>query len=223
MAPLPLLAASDYGLVVASGFVLLVFLFIGFIVMQATRAQLAWRKLVDAGDVNAIQTLVGDEVARWKASRMPRGADPGVWHGVQSAELLSVTPERVRLSASAEGQYALVSGARREVSSALQEGMKLTAKLADMVLYDIPNVRLPEAQIDIYSTFRDESGSSQRCVLSTLCQREIAEGLAWDELPAEDVVRAFGGRFALDDHGNVVAIDPDETGLAGVPAAFYRD
>jgi len=220
---LPLLAASDYGIAVGIGFVLFMFMIVGWVIVQGTRAQLAWRKLVDAGDVNAIQTLVGEEVQRWKTARMPKGVDASVWHGVQSAELLEVTPEGVRLSASAEGQYALVSGERREVSSALKEGFTLTARLAEMVMYDIPNVKLPYAQVDIYSTYRDETGSSQRCILSTLCKREVADALDWDDMDGEEIVRAFGGRFSLDDHGQPAPIDPDTTGRSDVPAAFYKD
>ena len=58
---------------------------------------------------------------------------------MQSAELVEVRPDGVRFSASADGQYASVDGERREVSGPLIEGMRVTAKLADMALYDIPN------------------------------------------------------------------------------------
>jgi hypothetical protein len=195
---LPLLAASDYGIMIGSGFVLFMFMVVGWVIVQGTRAQLAWRKLVDEGDVNAIQTLVGEEVQRWKTARTPKGVAPSLWHGVQSTELL-------------------------EVSSALKEGFRLTARLADMLMYDIPNVKLPYAQIDIYSTYRDESGSSQRCIMSTLCQREVADVIDWDEMDGEEIVRAFGGRFSLDGRGNPNPIDPDMTGRSDVPAVFYKD
>ena len=220
---LPLLAASDYGLVFAIGFVLFLFVVVGWVIVQGTRAQLAWRTLVEQGDVSAIQTLVGDEVAHWKSMRMPKGVHPGVWHGVQSAELIAAMSDGVRLSASADGQYGMVDGQRREISGALREAMKVTARLADMVLYDIPNVKLPHTQIDIYSTYRDGGGSGQQCILSTICGREVADALAWDEMDAEEVVQAFGGRFSLDDRGNPLPIDPDETTSSGVPAAFYKD
>ncbi len=219
----PLLAASDYGLAVAIGFVLLIFIVVGWVIVQGTRAQLAWRMLVDAGDVDAIQTLVSEEVNRWKTARMPKGVTASVWHGVQSAELLEVKPDGVRLSAASEGHHALVEGERREVSSALIEGFGLTARLADMVLYDIPNVRLPYAQVDIYSTYRDGDGSSQRCILSTLCRREGADLIDWDDMEAEEIVRAFGGIYTLDDRGNPLPIDPEAAGRSGVPAAFYED
>jgi len=219
---LPLLAASDYGIMVGIGIVLLLFLIVAWVIVQGTRAQLAWRASVDAGDVSAIQTLVSEEVTRWKTARMPKGVATGLWHGVQSAELIDVKPQGVRLSASAEGQYAVVDGARREVTSALDEAFALTARLADMVMYDIPNVKLPYAQVDIYSTFRDESGAAQRCIMSTLCERETADAIDWDEMSGEEIVRAFGGRFSLDDGGNPNPIDPDAP-ASGVPAVFYKD
>ena len=217
-----MLAVSDWGLAFGSALVLLLFLVIGYVVIQGTRIQLAWRQRVEAGDVDAIQALVSEEVTRWKTARMPKGMQPSVWHGVQSAELLEVTPDSFRLSASAEGQYALVSGERREVSSALREGMKLTAQLADMAFYDIPNVMLPYVQIDIYSTFRDEHGSSQQCIMSTLAQREVAAGIDWEDMDVEEVVRTFGGRWKLDDRGNPLPIEPDKPRTNGVPSVFYE-
>jgi len=220
---LPLLAASEYGLTVGIGFVLFMFLVVGWVIVQGTRAQLAWRQLVDQGDVNAIQTLASEELQRWRTARVPKGVAPSVWHAVQGAELIEVTPESLRFSAAAEGQFALVSGERREVSSALNEGFALTARLAEMAMYDIPNVRLPYAQIDIYSTYRDDTGSSQRCILSTLCKRDVANVIDWDGMNGEEIVRAFGGRFSLDDHGRPVPINPDATGRSDVPAAFYKD
>ena len=220
---LPLLAASDYGLVVAIAFLFLLFLVIGWVIVQGTRAQMDWRKGVENGDVTVTEMLVEAEVAHWKTMRMPRGTDPAIWQGVQSAELLSVEPHGVRLSATAEGQYALVDGERREVRTPLLHGMRVTARLADMVMYDIPNAKLEFAQIDIYSTYRDEHTSSQRCILSTICKREVADVLEWEEMDAEEVVRAFGGRFSLDDRGNPITIDPDATPRTAVPAVFYED
>lgn len=221
MEPVFIATISDWGLAFGSVLVLLLFLFIGYIVIQGTRVQLAWRQRVQEGDVDAIQTLVSEEVGRWKTARMPKGMQPSVWHGVQSAELLEVTPDSFRLSALAEGQYAQVSGDRREVSSALREGMKLTAQLADMAFYDIPNVVLPYVQIDIYSTFRDVRGATQQCILSTLATRSIAAEIDWESMDAEDIARAFGARYALDDRGNPLPIEPDKPRTNGVPTVFY--
>lgn len=223
MDPLPLLAASDWGLTIAIGFVVLLFLLVGYVVIQGTRVQLAWRQSVEAGDIDAIHTMVSDELKRWKAMRMPKGTEPGVWHGVQSAEVLEVWPDGVRVSAIAEGQFALVSGERREVSNSLHEGLKLTARLTDMLLYDIPNVRLPFVQVDIYSTYRDADTTSQRCIMSTRAERSIGDDLDWDEMQPAEVVEAFGGRFAMDDRGNALPIEVDAPPANSVPAAFYGD
>src|SRR4029079_16602182 len=134
----PLLAASDYGLVVAIAVLFAIFLIVGWIIMQGTRTQMDWRKAIERGDVPVTEMIAGDEIARWKTMRMPRGTDPGIWHGVQSAELLSVEPHAVRISATADSQYAMVDGERREVITPLHQGMRVSAKLADMVMYDIP-------------------------------------------------------------------------------------
>ena len=51
----------------------------------------------------------------------------------------------------------------------------------------------------------------------------MADALAWDEMDAEEVVRAFGGHFLLDDRGNPLAVNPDAATRSGVPAVFYKD
>lgn len=223
IASLPLLAAGNWGLAVAVVFMLFLLAFVAYIVLQGTRTQMAWRERAEQGDLGVIRTLVADEIERWKTARMPRGQDAGVWHGVQSAELIDVTPRSVRLTASAEGAYALVDGERREVSSAFRDGLRVTAKLADLTLYEIPNVRLAAVQIDIYSTYRDEHGAAQRCIISTVCERALAQEIDWDEDDAEDIVRTFGGRFLLDDRGNALPIEVDAPVPASVPAVFYKD
>ena len=223
IASLPLLAVGNWGLAVAVFFVLLLIGFVGYIVLQGTRVQMAWRERVEQGDIDAIQVLVSDEIEHWKTMRMPKGTEPSVWRGVQTAELVEVSPTSVRLSATAEGEYVQAAGERRQVNSALGEGMKVTARLADMFFYDIPNVRLPSVRIDIYSTFRDEQGASQRCILTTNCERTVASTVDWDETPAEEIVEAFGGEYRLDDRGNALPIEVGAPAKNSVPAAFYRD
>jgi hypothetical protein len=220
---LVLLAVSDWGLAVGIGFVLLIIVMTGYVVIQGTRIQLHWRKRVEEGDVEAIEMLLGDEVNRWKTARTPKGVEPSVWRGVQSAELVEATPESVRVSATAEGQYAAAGAERREVSGLLEEGMKLSARLADMVLWDVPNVRLPYVQVDVYGTFRDATGSAQRCVLTTTFDRETAGAIDWDDMAPAAIVARFNGRYALDERGNPLPIDVAPPRAGRVPAAFYRD
>lgn len=197
--------------------VFVVALFITYVVLQETRAQRHWRRLVAAGDLDAIRQILEAEVERWKTERVPRGVDPVLWRGVQTVELLEAGADFARVGCSAEGRYALVDGQRREVSSALQEGMKLTVKLADMLLYDIPNLRLARVHIDVYATFREAAGgASQRCILSTLVRRSEVEDLDWEDTPPEEIVARLGGRFQADAHGAPQPIEPLEA-AAGHP------
>jgi len=191
--------------------VVLIALVIAYAVIQETRAQRHWRALVKAGDIDAIRTIVESEVNRWRTERMPRGVLPSVWHGVQTAELIEVGTDYVRAGCSAEGQYAVVGHRREEVSSALREAMKLTVKLADMLLYDIPNVELERVQVDAYTTFRGRSGAAnQRCILSTLAQRSAAGEVDWENDPPEVIAERLGARYLLDNHGAALPIEPDE-------------
>lgn len=221
-AALPLLALSNWGLAIAILFLMVIFGFVTWVILQGTRAHMHWRERVEQGDVDTIRMLAADEIDRWKGTRRPKQVEPGVWHGVQSAELADVTPDSIHVSAVAEGQYALIDGERREVSNSFREALKLTARLAELLLYDVPNVRLPGVRIDIFSTYRDDTGATQKCIMSTFCDRAIASTLDWDDDDPEDIVRAFGGRFALDDRGRALPIDVTAP-AASVPAAFYED
>ena len=129
--------------------IVLLLLFTGFVIVQETARQMHWRGLVENGDLDAIRTLIEEQVELWHESRVPRGTSALLWHGVQTLELLDVTPTAARVSCNAEGEYALVSGKRIETSSPLAEGMKITKRLAEMLLYDVPNVKLDQAQIDV--------------------------------------------------------------------------
>lgn len=183
---------------------------ITYVIVQEMRAQQHWRRLVQQGDLDAIRQIVQSEVERWREDRPPRDVPPSLWHGVQTVELLEIGGDYVRLTCAAEGQYAMVDGQRREVSTALSEGMKLTAKLADMFLYDIPNLRLDRVQIDVYTTFRDRRGAAtQDCILSTLVRRSDAQYVDWEASSPEEIVAIFGGRFRRDQSGAALPIEPD--------------
>lgn len=188
--------------------VVLLLLFTGFVIVQETARQMHWRGLVEKGDLEAIRTLIEDELEAWHESRVPKGTPALLWHGVQTVELLDVTPASARVSCNAEGEYALVGGRRIETSSPLIEGMKTTKRLAEMLLYDVPNVKLDHVQIDVYTSFRDENGHAEpRCILSTLIARSAVEHIDWEETEPADFVSLTEGRFAGNGAG-LHAIEP---------------
>jgi hypothetical protein len=188
--------------------IVLILLFTGYVILQETRAQMHWRSLVQGGDVEAIRQLIENEIEDWHGQRVPRGTPALLWHGVQTVELLDVTPTAARVSCNAEGEYSLVAGKRVETSSPLDEGMKITQKIAEMMLYDIPNVKLDQAQIDVYTSFRTEGGQADtRCILSTLVDRKTVEYIDWDETDARDFVLLTDGRFS-GNGGGIQAVEP---------------
>jgi hypothetical protein len=186
--------------------VLLILVFTGYVIVQETRAQMYWRKLVDSGDVDAIRQLVEGEIDGWHSQRVPRGTPALTWHGIQTVELLDVNSTAVHVSCNADGEFALIDGKRVETSSPLNEGMKITKKLAEMLLYDVPNVKLDQAQIDVYTSFRNQGGEAEtRCILSTAVARRVVEHIDWDETEPGDFVTLNEGRF-----GNGNGLQPVE-------------
>jgi len=189
--------------------IVLILLVTSYVIIQETRAQMHWRGLVESGDLDAIRTLVSEEVERWHTERVPRGTPALLWHGVQTVELIDVQADGVRVSCSAEGESALVEGRRTETSSPLTEGMKITLKLAEMLLYDIPNVKLDHVQIDVYTSFRDTSGRAEsRCILSTRVERRHVEHIDWDGTEPADFVTLNDGRFVADGSGSLHGVEP---------------
>jgi hypothetical protein len=188
--------------------VVIILLLISYVIIQETRAQLHWRGLVQEGDVEAIRTLVTEQVDAWRTARVPKGVPPMLWHGVQTLEVADVTAKGAHLNCSVEGEYSFVSGRRVETESPLDAAKRLTMKLADMMMYEIPNVKLDHYQFDVYTSFRVEGGSADtRCILSTLVRRHDFEDLDWEQTDAEDFVALAGGRYAGRD-GNVESVEP---------------
>jgi hypothetical protein len=191
------------------GIIVVMLIFVAYVIVQETRAQMHWRGLVEEGDVPAIRELVEAEADHWRSSRVPKGVPALLWHGIQTVELIDVNAEGIRLSASAEGEYSLVGGRRIETNSPLNEGMKITQKLAEMALYDIPNVKLDHVQIDVYTSFRDEGGHAEpRCVLSTRIERPVIEHIDWEQTTPAEFVGMNEGRFGSIENGALSAIEP---------------
>ena len=189
--------------------IMVILLFTTYVIVQETRAQLHWRNLVESGDVEAIRTLLDEQIETWHNARVPRGMPALLWHGIQTVELLDADAEGARVSCNAEGEYALVRGQRLETSSPLSEGMKITMKLAEMLLYDVPNVKLDRFQIDVYTSFRDESGRAEpRCVLSTLVERSNVDHIDWEETEPPDFIELNYGRFDAATDGSLKQIEP---------------
>jgi len=183
-------------------------LFLTYIIFQETRAHSYWRGLVSKGDVRAIRALLDQEIERWRTARVPKGAPPTLWHAVQTVDLVAVGPAAAHLSCSAEGEYRIIAGQSQEVTSPIDAAMRLAAKVCELILYDIPNIRLHEVRVDVYSTFRDASGAPlQRCILSTIADRGEADDLDWEALRPHEIIGRFESRSNVNAQGVAEPID----------------
>ncbi|MFN8556210.1 MAG: hypothetical protein U0531_02260 [Dehalococcoidia bacterium] len=161
------------------------------------------------GDLTAIETLLGQEVARWRTMRVPKQVAAALWHGVQTVELVAVGANAAHVTCTAEGEYRFAGGRPQEVSSALDAAMRLAAKVADMILYDVPNLRLSVVRVDVYTTFHTPDGlPEQRCILTTVADRATADNLDFEALLPVEIINRFDSRYEVNERGIAEAIDP---------------
>jgi hypothetical protein len=188
----------------------LIFIFLGFILFKETMTHRFWQSKVDEGDIEMITQLVQVEVERWRTERPPKGTPAAVWQGIQGVELVEVGEDFIHASTTAESQFAMVGGKRREVSSALDEAKRITARLAERFYYDIPHIRPERIQIDCYSTFQEAgSAASQSCIVSTESTRDDVAEIDWENDSPEVIAERLGARYELDDRGVALPITPN--------------
>lgn len=186
-------------------------LLLSYIIVQGTRAALAWRKAAAGGDVKVIRDIVDDSITAWHSMKRPNEIPPDVWRGVQSMQLVDVAPDLVRVSCQAQSEYKMYEGRWIEVRNPLQEGMAIGAKAAEMLLYELPHFRPGRIQVDVYTSFREGDGfTANECILSLEANRDMARGVDWDEWAASDIVDTLGGTYRMGDRGQPlpIAVEP---------------
>jgi hypothetical protein len=198
-------------------------LFLTYIIFQETRAHHYWRGLVAKGDLDAIRMLLEQEIERWHTMRVPKGVPASVWHGVQTTELVAVGPNGAQVSCAADGEYRFSGGRPQEVASPIDAAMRLAAKVAEMILYDVPNLHISEVRVDVYSTFHAPDGmAEQRCILSVVADRATADGIDWEALRPAEIVNRFESRYDVDARGIAEPFDPGEP-LEGTELVAERE
>lgn len=203
----------QWGITLGIIIVALMFAFIAYIIFQEARTHRFWRRKVEEGDLEMIRQLVEAEVQQWRSERVPKGMPASIWQGIQGVELIEVGREYIRASTTAEAQFAHAGTGRRQVSSALDEAKRVTAKLAERLFYDIPHVLPQRVQIDVYTTFHEAGVEpTQRCILTTLADRAAAAEVDWDDDPPEAIADRLGARYRLDERGGALPVEPDEEG-----------
>lgn len=209
-------------IIIISLVVLAIFVLTGWAVSAEMFQHRAWRRRVASGDIGIVAALIEEALNTWRRARPPRGTAANLWAGVQGAQLVAVTQDSATVSSSAEGEFRTEGGRRVQVSSALDEAIELAARLTDMLLYDVPNLRLSLVRVDIYSTFAGEQGEPiQRPILTTTADRAVADSLTWEALTAEEILSRFETRFERSPAGQALPIelDPVEGELPELPGS----
>src|SRR3972149_6005607 len=70
--------------------VAVLFVVVGYIVLQGTRASMAWRKAASGGDEDVVRQILEDAIASWRSVKRPKDVAPDVWRGVQAVALVDV-------------------------------------------------------------------------------------------------------------------------------------
>lgn len=189
--------------------IFILFLIFAFIIIQGTRAALAWRTAADKGDLTVIRDIIEDSIKHWSSGRRPKPIAPEVWRGIQSMQLAVVAPDYIGVSTVAASEYRMQDGRWIEMRNPLQEGIAITARAAEMLMYEVIHYRPETIQIDVYTDYRDDAGVTDRqCVLSTLATRDQVREVNWEEWTPEQIVDSFETRYRLSDTGRPLPIEP---------------
>lgn len=184
------------------------FVIVAYIIIQGTRAAMAWRKAAADGDLKVIADIVEDSLNAWRSMKKPKEIPVDVWRGVQSAQLVEVEADFVRVSCQAESEYKMADGRWIETSNPLQSGLAITAKMAEMLFYELPHFRPDRIQVDVYTSFRVQDGLPQRvCIISTEAGRNHARSVDWDDWSGEEIADSLGARYRMGERGQPLPIE----------------
>jgi hypothetical protein len=192
-------------IVVGSLIVLAIFLIVGWAVSIEMFQQRWWRRKVAEGDVDIVGALIEEALGQWKRSRIPKEMPGNRWAAIQAAELVAVKPNGATFSASVIPEYRSEGGRRVKVSSDVDEAVALAARLLDLVMYDVPNLRLGEARVDVFATLAEFG--EQQPIVSVTADRATADSLAWDELSSREILDRFATIVAQERDGAIIPVE----------------
>ncbi len=194
-------------IVVGSVITLALFLFVGWAVSAEMFQHRAWRRRVESGDVDIVGALVEEALSAWRRARPPKGTSASLWATVQGAQLIAVTQDSATLSTSADPEFRSEGGQRIQVAAALDSAIAAASKLIDMIMYDVPNLRLGRVRVDVYSTFTSSDGAPvQQPILTTTADRRVADELTWEALTPAEILGRFETTYERSQSGQPVAI-----------------
>ena len=143
--------------------IFIAFLFFAYIIIQGTRAALAWRDAADSGDMKVIQDIVEDAIKSWAIPEAPEaGRRRGLARHPEHARSPASRPTSCASPASAESDYKMVDGRWVEIRNPLQEGVAITAQAPPTCCStSCRTTGRTRIQIDVYTDYRDDAGRTR--------------------------------------------------------------
>lgn len=191
-------------------FVTLLGLTLGGVVLQATMAARHWRRVIAAGDMDALRQAVDEAFTAWQRQKPPRGYPVADWQGLQSATVLAADAQRCRVSMLVGPDIRVTGNRRQQVGAALDVARRVAVKMVERTLYEIPHVRFEEVQVDVHTSYQQPDGSSRtECILTTRVARAEAALAPWDTADDAELLRGW----TTIDTSTRTSVDPDEDPL----------
>ncbi len=196
------------GVAIAFAVIFVLVSIIGLVLFKEARTHRYWRHLVEANDLRAIRGILDAEMDHWRTMRPPKGINSTMWAGVQAMELIGASARTVHLSTSAAAEFRVVGGRQSQVATALDTAMAVSARLVEMIFYDLPHYRPAVIRVDVYTTFRSVEGvATPRPILSVDAQRVDAMAIDWDEPDVLRIIERFQTTYVVGPEGEPRPID----------------
>ena len=196
------------GVAIAFAVIFVLVSIIGLVLFKEARTHRYWRHLVENNDLRAIRGILDAEMDHWRTMRPPKGINSTMWAGVQAMELIGASARTVHLSTSAAAEFRVVDGQQTQTATALDTAMAVSARLVEMIFYDLPHYRPETIRVDVYTTFRSvEGGATPRPILSVDAERVDAMTIDWDEPDVLQIIERFQTVYSVSPEGEPRPID----------------
>src|SRR5690606_35180246 len=128
---------------------LLIFIVVGVMVVQGRRVANHWRRVIAAGDQDALLELMDQTLEGWRNARPPRGTPPADWRALHTAALVAADRDRARVSLLADSDVRVIEGQRVEVGTAQEVARRAAVRMVERLMYEVPYVSFKQVQVDV--------------------------------------------------------------------------
>ena len=207
------------GIAIVFLIILILVTIIGLVLFKEARTHRFWRHLIEQNDLRAIKGILDAEMNHWRTMRPPKHVTATVWAGVQAMELIGASTKSIHVSTTAAPEFRLTAGNQTQIATALDTAMTISARLIEMIFYDLPHYRPNNTRIDVFTTFRSTSGSTETLpIFSVDASRSAAMGIDWDNPDIFEIMESFQTTYSITEEGEPRPINLASSQVDLIPA-----